>query len=250
MKTTPLIIIITALVLIFSLSAWTSNQPESSEPGIITVTGEAEVRVVPDEVVLTLGVETWAEDLNEAKRQNDEQIKEILTIAQAQGVEAKYIQTDHISIEPRYEDNYLKNNRLGYFVRKTIVITLKDISKFDDLLSSVVEAGVNYVQGIQFQTTELRKYRDQARALAVKAAKEKAEALAGGLGQSLGKPRTIQEEQVGWWSWYNSWWGFRSGGMSQNVVQEVNSNTVTSEGTIAPGQITVNARINVSFELE
>src|SRR6185295_7500095 len=120
-----------------------------------------------------LGVETWAEDLKEAKQQNDEQVKEILAIAQAQGVESQYIQTDHISIEPRYEDNYLKNNRLGYFVRKTIVITLKDISKFDDLLSSEVEAGVNYVQGIQFQTTELRKYRDQARALAVKAAKEK-----------------------------------------------------------------------------
>ncbi|MBI1877111.1 MAG: SIMPL domain-containing protein [Chloroflexi bacterium] len=248
--TTMMMIILTALALIFSLSAWTGNQLESAEPGVITVTGEAEVRVVPDEVVLTLGVETWDEDLKYAKSQNDERVKAILAIAQGYGVEPRYIQTDHISIEPRYEDNYEKDGLIGYFVRKTIVITLKDIAKFDDLLTSVIEADLNYVHGIEFRTTELRKYRDEARALAIKAAREKASALAGELGQSIGKPRTIQEEQAGWWSWYNYWWGSRwSGGMSQNVVQEVNSNASVAEGTFAPGQISVNARVNVTFEL-
>jgi hypothetical protein len=253
MKTTTMMIIaIAALALIFSLSAWTGNQMELAEPGIITVTGEAEVRVVPDEVILTLGVETWDEYLKSAKSQNDERVKEVLRIAQAYGVEARHIQTDHISIEPRYEDNYEKKDLIGYFVRKTIVITLKDISKFDDLLTSVIDADVNYVHGIQFRTTELRKHRDEARALAIKAAQEKANALAGELGQSVGRPRTINEEQAGWWSWYNSWWGAGWGNnMSQNVIQEAGGSSSTSDdGTIAPGQITVNARVNVSFELE
>jgi uncharacterized protein YggE len=246
-----MMITIAALALIFSLSAWTENQLAPVEPGVITVTGEAEVRVVPDEVLLTLGVETWDEDLRTAKDQNDERVKEVLAIAQSYSVEARHIQTDHISIEPRYEDNYEKEDLIGYFVRKTIVITLKDISKFDDLLTSVLEANVNYVHGIQFRTTELRKYRDEARALAIKAAQEKADALAGELGQSVGKPRTIQEEQAGWWSWYNSWWGASwGGGMSQNVIQEVNGNSSIPEGSMAPGQITVNARVNVSFELQ
>jgi uncharacterized protein YggE len=251
MKTTTLMITITALALIFSLSAWTQNQSESTEPGVITVSGEAEVRVVPDEVLLTLGVETWDEDLRTAKNQNDERVKAVLAIAQSYGVEARHIQTDHISIEPRYEDNYEKEDLIGYFVRKTIVITLKDMSKFDDLLTSVVEAEVNYVHGIQFRTTELRKYRDEARALAIKAAQEKANALAGELGQSVGRTRSIQEEQAGWWSWYNSWWGLGWGNnMSQNVIQEAGGNGSAPDGSIAPGQITVNARVNVSFELE
>ena len=250
--TTMMIIIIAALLLVFSLSAWTGNQMELAEPGIITVTGEAEVRVVPDEVILTLGVETWDEYLKSAKSQNDERVKEVLRIAQAYGVEARHIQTDHISIEPRYEDNYEKKDLIGYFVRKTIVITLKDISKFDDLLTSVIDADVNYVHRIQFRTTELRKYRDEARALAIKAAQEKANALAGELGQSVGKPRTIHEEQADWWSWYNSWWGAGWGNnMSQNVIQEAGgSSSITDDGTIAPGQITVNARVSVSFEFE
>jgi len=247
-----MIITVTALLLVFSLSAWTGNQMELAEPGIITVTGEAEVRVVPDEVILTLGVETWDEYLKSAKSQNDERVKAVLRIAQAYGVEARHIQTDHISIEPRYEDNYEKKDLIGYFVRKTIVITLKDISKFDDLLTSVIDADVNYVHGIQFRTTELRKYRDEARALAIKAAQEKANALAGELGQSVGRPRTINEEQAGWWSWYNSWWGAGWGNnMSQNVIQEAGgSSSTTDDGTIAPGQITVNARVSVSFEFE
>jgi uncharacterized protein len=252
MKTTTIMIAIAALLLVFSLSAWTGNQLESTEPGIITVTGEAEVRVVPDEVILTLGVETWDEYLKSAKSQNDERVKQVLAIAQSYGIEARHIQTDHISIEPRYEDNYEKKNLIGYFVRKTIVITLKDISQFDDLLTSMIDADVNYVHGIQFRTTELRKYRDEARALAIKAAQEKANALAGELGQSVGKPRTINEEQAGWWSWYNSWWGPGWGNtMSQNVIQEAGGSSLTTDdGTIAPGQITVNARVNVSFELE
>lgn len=251
MRIKIIFILFTALALIFSLSAWANQAPEAEEPGIITVTGDAEVRVVPDEVVLTLGVETSAQNLEFAKEQNDEQVKTILEIAQNYGIEARYIQTDHISIEPRYENNYENRALIGYFVRKTVVIILKDVAKFDDLLTDLVEADVNYVHGINFRTTELRKYRDQARALAIKAAQEKAAALAGELGESIGKPRTIQEDQIGWWSWYNSWWGYRPGGsMTQNVVQEVSTSTIDPDSTIAPGQIAVNARVTVSFELE
>ena len=50
---------------------------------------------------------------------------------------------------------------------------LKDISKYEDVLSGVLESGANYVEGIEFRTTELRKYRDQARVMAIKAAKDR-----------------------------------------------------------------------------
>jgi hypothetical protein len=249
-KLTSLFIV--ALIAIVSLTAWTGSQAESAEPGLITVSGEAEVRVVPDEVVLTLGIETNDKDLKQAKRQNDDRVKAVLALIQGYGVKPQHIQTDHISIEPRYEYDYSQEEFIGYFVRKTVVVTLKDISKFEDLLTGVLEAGANYVHGIQFRTTELRKYRDEARALAIQAAREKAVALAGGLDQEIGRPRTIQENHSGWWSWYNSWWGNRWGGgrMSQNVVQEVGNGSFTPDDGLAPGQITVNAGVTVSFELK
>lgn len=117
--------------------------------------------------------------------------------------------------------------------------------------SGVLEAGANYVHNVEFRTTELRKSRDQARTLAVQAAREKATALAGDLDQGLGEPLTITEEQSSWRSWYGHGWGSRSGqSMSQNIVVESGSSTLGAEATVAPGQITVDARVSVSFALE
>ena len=251
MKAKTISVVSVALVLVFSLSAWAGHRPASQKSGFITVTGDAEVRVVPDEVILTLGVETWDKDLEVAKSQNDERVKRVLALAQNYEIEPKHIQTDHISIEPRYHDNYEKRDFIGFFVRKTIVITLKDLSKFEDLLTSALGAGVNYVHGIQFRTTELRKHRDEARALAIKAAREKAIALTGELGQEVGEPHSIREDQSGWWSWYGAWWGSRwGGGAAQNVVQNADGGSFSTEGGMAPGQISVNARVTVSFEYE
>ncbi len=251
MKINSATLLVGALAAIFILAAWSSRQAITTEPRLITVTGDADVRVAPDEVVLTLGVETWDEDLLAAKAQNDERVKAVIALAQNAGVEPRYIQTDWVSIEPRYQDNYEKEDLIGYFVRKTIVITLKDVSKFDQLLTEALAAQVNYVQGIEFRTTELRQYKDQARALAIRAAREKAEALAGELGQTIGQPHSIQEQQSGWWSTYRSWWGSWGNSPAQNVVQEISSvSSSTTDDTLAPGQIKVNAQVTVSFELQ
>lgn len=258
MKTRNAIIALALLVaaaFLFSSSTTplqAQSNPDSSDKPYITVSGNAEVRVVPDEVVLTLGVETWSENLASAKEQNDARVKKIIAAAKERGIESKNIQTDYIDISPRYEYEYEKRRFIGYFVRKTVVITLRDITRFEDLLTDVL-GSANYVHGIEFRTTELRKYKDQARSLAIKAAKEKAEAMSQELGQKVGKPHRINEDQVYWWSGYRSWWGSSWGGgmQAQNVVQESRGGAPDSdESAIAPGQIAVNARVTVEFELE
>jgi uncharacterized protein YggE len=241
-----------AVVLILTLSAFSESQSVSSEPRLITVTGDAEVRVVPDEVVLTLGIETWNKDLHVAKDQNDRIVAKALALASDYGIDSQHVQTDYVSIEPRYRNGYYEESDfIGYFVRKSVVITLRDLHKFEELLTGALEAGVNYVQGIQFRTTELREHRDEARALAIQAAQEKAVALAEELGQRVGAPHTIQEVQSDWWSGYNAWWGSRWGGaMAQNVIQELGGGALAGEGSLAPGQLSVNARVSVTFELQ
>ena len=233
--------------LVVSPSAFAADDPELR---LITVTGNAEVKVTPDEVILTLGVETWDKDLSKAKTENDRRVEGTVKVGDQFKIDKRHIQTDYISIEPRYKDQWEHSSFVGYFVRKTIVVTLRDISRFEELLTSALEAGANYVHGVQFRTTELRTYRDQARALAIKAAREKANDLAKGLGQKLGKPHMIREDRAGWWSWYNALWG--SGwrqGMAQNTIQEAGASP-PAEGSIALGQISVNAQVTVSFELE
>ena len=235
-------------ILVLVMMSLISSPVRAEEDRVINVTGDAEVRVVPDEVVITLGVETDDMQIDVAKEKNDERVQKVLALTEEYGIEPKHVQTEYIDIEPRYDYDDVF---LGYFVRKTIVVTLKDISLFEGFLTDALKEGVNYVHGIEFRTTELRKYRDQARDLAIQAAKEKAEDLAGALDQTVGLPRTITENRNWWWSSYGSWWGSRRGGsMAQNVIQNVGEPAATGEGAFAPGQVVVQASITVSFELE
>ena len=240
-------------MVVFGMTAWTQDQGEAKaeEGGQISVTGEAEIRVVPDEVILTLGVETWNKNMEIAKGQNDAIVNRVLALVDDYGIAPEHVQTDYVSIEPRYRSGYYEERDfIGFFVHKTLEITLRDLDSFEGLLADSLEAGVNYVHGIRFRTTELRAHRDEARALAIRAAKEKAEALAGELDQRVGDPKMIQEVQSGWWSGYNSWWGSSWGnGMSQNVIQELGTGALAGEGTLAPGQISITARVSVVFQL-
>ncbi len=216
--------------------------------GQITVSGDAEIRVVPDEVVLVLGVESFDRDLGVAKESNDDDVEAVLAVARRHQVPDGHVTTDYLQVEPRYANGGPEHELLGYVVRTTISITLRQLDHFEPLLSESLEAGANYVHGIDFRTTELRRHRDRARDLAIKAAKEKAVDLAAALGRTVGPPSQISEGGGGWFSGYGRWWGGRWGGMaSQNVVQSIGQGGV--DGPVAPGQIAVTARVSVTFEL-
>ena len=232
-KALRMVVFALVFVMFFATPLWAL---EKSMPRLITVTGEAEVQVAPNQAILTLGVETWNNSLGIAKKENDERVKVILDLAKKYGVTPGHVRVDHFNIEPRYHDGERREDFIGYRVRKTLVLTVQHLSKFDDLLNSVLGVGANYVYGVQFRTTKLREYRDQARALALKAAKEKAKKMAKELGQKVGKPYTIVEEQY-------------EKGMAPNVIQGTGGNSEGADKSVAIGQISVNARVRVSFEL-
>ncbi|MDQ3817672.1 MAG: SIMPL domain-containing protein [Acidobacteriota bacterium] len=239
-----------ALAVILSATVLARAQ-EGREPPLITVTGEAEVLVVPDEVIISLGVETSQRDLGAAKSENDARVKRVLALTREFSIDPKHVQTDYITVEPWYRRGTDVPQSLEYRVRKSIVVTLKDTAKFETFLSRVLEVGVTNVQGVQFRTTELRKYRDQARAMAIKAAREKATALAGELGQKIGRAYRISESGGGWYPPYgfSSYYGYGRG-MMQNVSQEAGGGAASTDGAVALGQIRVTASVSVGFLLE
>lgn len=217
----------------------------------ISVNGEAEVRVTPDEVVLSLGVETFNLALRTAKSLNDDRIQKTMAAARGLSVQPSQMQTDYVSIEPKYERGDIARTLEGYIVRRTLVIKLKEISKFEDLLTSALEAGVTHVHGIDFRTTELRKYRDQARVMAIKAAQEKADLLARESGRRVGQARSIGEASYGYHSGYGSWWGSRYNSMSQNAIQSVGGGALLGgDSTLAPGQISIRASVHARYVLQ
>ena len=245
-------IALTTLLILVSICS--VNPQQFDERPMITVNGDAVVTVQPDQIVINFGIETWDKDIMAAKQKNNEIMKKAMTVIKESGIPDKDIQTDYLSVEPRYNDNYEKKDLIGYFVRNTFVVTLSDPGKVEDLVSKVLQSGVNYIHGINFQTTELKKYREQARKLALNAAKDKAEKMAAALGQTIGDPLQISEGYGGsdWW-YFNSWsgWGYgRSNMMSQNVVQNIPSGSDQISDTIALGKISIKANVSVTFELK
>ena len=232
-----------ALLLVLSSPALA----EATEPRLITTTGNADVKVVPDEIEFNLGIETRDRALLTAKTQNSERLQKTLAVLRSLAIDPKNVQTDYLRIEPEYSNN--ERVVIAYIVRKRIAVILNDLSKFESLLSGVLQAGVNYVHSVEFRNTELRKHRDRARSMAIQAAREKAIALAKELGQKVGRPHTITEGGGGWFS-PGGWWGGRWGAMSQNVQSNSGSGAQPESGGLSLGQITVSAGVTVAFELE
>src|SRR5215813_6386510 len=158
----------------------------------VKVTGVSEVKVVPDRAVIEIGVEKQSPSASEAKRTEDAAARRILASLHANGIDDKDVQTTWLTLQPR--SYYRKQVRISYFVAtQSLLVTVRDLSRLDAILESLVNAGGNRIDGIAYETSDLRKYRDQARELAVRAAREKAQALAHALGQEIGKAQLIEE---------------------------------------------------------
>lgn len=250
MKTLSLFL---ALTLLYAVPMFAQQPPLYDDRPKISVNGEAVVKVQPDKIIATFGIETWDKDILLAKQNNNDILKAAFAAVADMGIPDKEVQTDHLSIEPRYDTDYSKRNFIGYFVRNTFIVTLSEAAQVEELVTKMLEAGVNYIHGIDFQSTEFKKYREEARDLALRAAKEKADKMAAALGQSVGAPLQISENYSGsdWWypsSWHG--WGYgRASGMAQNVIQNVPSESGGTAETIALGKISIKAGVSVTFEL-
>jgi uncharacterized protein YggE len=248
------LLVTTFLILVAVCSVQAQQKQLFDDRPKISVNGEAVVKVQPDQIIITFGIETWDKNIITAKQENNKIMKDAIAVIKETGIQDKDIQTDYLSIEPRYDNNYEKKNFIGYFVRNTFVVTLTEPDKVENLVIGILQSGVNYIHNINFQTTEFKKYREQARDLALNAAKEKAEKMAGTLNKQVGDPIQINEGYSGsnWW-YYSSWnsWGYgRSNVMSQNVIQNIESGAGEIAETIALGKISIKANVNVTFELK
>ncbi|HEY8185589.1 MAG TPA: SIMPL domain-containing protein [Pyrinomonadaceae bacterium] len=211
---------------------------------LITVSGQAEIMVVPDEAVFTMSAVTVDKDLLNAQARNDEIVKKVLALGRKYQVPANLLQTGHISLDERYSDEEATRKPrifLGYEVTKRIAIVLRDVSKAEELLADIFKSGITRISDVEFRTTQIRKYKDQARAMAIKAAQEKATALTREIGQSIGKAYSISEEGLNYG---------RNASNAANFSTGVGGSSSDDESTIALGQISITARVIVSFELK
>jgi uncharacterized protein YggE len=217
----------------------------------VSVSGTAVVNVVPDRALIQLGVQSNGATPRSVESLNTEAIQKVIKAIQALGIQPKDIATDRYVIEPIYH-SYDSLTIKGYRINNIVAITLRDVSKASQVIGRALEAGANQVVNVEFYTSELRKHRDKARELAMKAASEKAQALARAAGADVGCVMKISENT---WSYYNGWWYGRDRNLwTQNVVQNAAPSSAPSSSSdmepVSLGQISVRAEVGATFGLK
>jgi len=218
----------------------------------IQVSGTAVVNVIPDRVLIQLGIQSSAGTPQRVEAVNSATINKIIHALKAQGVAEKDIVTDWYVIQPIYK-NYDSLNIEGYRINNVVAVTLRDINQVNKVIVAALDAGANQVVNVEFYLSDLRKYRDQARDLAMKAAGEKAKDLAAAAGAETGCVMNINENT--WSQYYGGWYGGQSRDLwTQNVMQNAapaggESGLLTDAGPVNLGQISVRAEVSTLFSL-
>lgn len=252
MKRIPLIL------LVLSWVAGAVEGQEIARAGIadvsrsISVNGEAVIYVVPDQAIVRLGIERFDPALAVASSANAATGVQIVKALRALGLEEKDIQADHEEVEIVYPKDGVAAGIAGYRVRRLYALTVRNVHRLEEVIGAALKKGANHLEGYELRTNELRKYRDEARKQAITAAREKAEALAGELGCTVGAPRSIGESYYGWFGTRGSWgsWGYSaSNQMSQNVSFSAGGGSGEGNASSPLGQIGVRAQVGVTFDL-
>jgi uncharacterized protein len=212
------------------------------QPRLVTVTGEGEVMVAPDEAIMNLQVQSFDAELAKAVSANDAAVGNVLAVVKKYGVEESDFRTDYFNVSKQENQVFepLTNQyrpASGYHVVKNIAITLRDLGKLEALYSDVLAAGVNNVHGVEFRTSQVKVRQEEARLEAINDAKNKAARLASALGQELGRPHNIQENAPVEWN-------------GPVMMMASRAEAAYSKPTIALGQIPVKSSVSVSFELK
>ncbi len=185
-----------AALLIVAATAMPTVAEESKMQRTISLTGHGEVRTTPDIASLSMGVFTNAASATAALEANNKAMRKVLHALEAAGIAPKDIQTSNLMVNPRYEprpDESGQPQAAGFDASNNVSVVIRDLNVLGKVLDLVVSAGANQVNGINFGVEDDAPKLDEARKLAVKEARRKAELYAAAAGVSLGNVITISE---------------------------------------------------------
>lgn len=165
---------------------------EADAGRFVTVSGTGTVTAPPDQVELSIAVTTEGDDLLEARRDSDDDLRAILELGQTHGVAPEDFRVTKLKISYGFNE---ERRRFYYRVDRDAEMTLKDIAKFDALLAAALKRGGFNITGIVFGTSKGAELESEARRHAVAAARARAAELAQLNGLELGAARAIRDDE-------------------------------------------------------
>jgi len=238
MKTKP--ILFTSLALLAILASACAPAAGAPASRSLSVAGAGTAYLVPDIAYIYLGVHTELPSASEAVTANNAQTQKMIKALTDFGIDAKDIRTTNFSIYPFDKYDPATGTPTGekyYSVDNTVYVTIRDLPRLGGLLDTVVSAGANTVNSIQFDVADKEPVLKQAREDALKNAAKQAQELAGAAGVEIGEIQTISFTDSQAYPLYDGRGG-GGGGADAAAVP------------IQPGQLTFTVTVNVTYAIK
>lgn len=228
--------LVVTLITLFTVMTYAQDQKQNPIPQI-NVAGEGKIKVTPDQVIITLGVENIGKDATEVKKANDVIIDKVIKFIKKNNIPQSDYQTTNVSLNRNYDYEKKKYN---YVASQTISVTLKDINKYNEFMMGVTDTGITNINGVEFKSSKIEQYQTDARKKAMLDAKQKALDYASVLNQKVGKAILISDNSQ---SYYPQ-------PMYKNVSLAREQMNDAPKETLAIGEIEVTANVQVAFILD
>lgn len=178
----------------FHYRPYAPQLPRTRNENTMTIIGNAEVKVQPDQALITVGIITENMDVKTAQEENSLHSSRIISALKQMGIESEDIKTTVYSIQPKYDHIDGKSIFTGYEVLHTLQVFVRDLSKLGMIYDLAIRNGANQVGTPEFQHSQSDKYELQVLSLAVNDAVIKARQIADTLSVNVNHvPSKIRE---------------------------------------------------------
>ncbi|HEY4528692.1 MAG TPA: SIMPL domain-containing protein [Candidatus Paceibacterota bacterium] len=193
-------IVLIVLTVFLGISALGSLKALRDAPPVynsITVTGEGETFAIPDLATFSFSVSSDKATVSAAQEEVTQKMDKILKALKDQGIEEKDIQTTDYSVYPKYSYTSMPCTQFscppsrqvqeGYTANHSVTVKVRKADMAGQALAVAGDNGASNLSGISFTVDDPQKLKDEARAMAIKEARAKAESLSKELGVKLVK---------------------------------------------------------------
>lgn len=203
------------------------------QPFGISVFGSAIIRVEPDIASLRFAVSRLEPHPRTAFQQTHQGVRQTRDYLAQAGIEE--VQASRINLSESFQQNDFE----GYRASVTFHVLLYDMDKVEEILTDVVDNGVNTINSVDFQISNLKEVRAEARERAVAAAREKAELYCQAAGVQLGQVVHIEDVNPD-----------LLGRHAGHVSPEAQLEDGQPPRAFDPGSIVVGAAVMIAFEFK
>ncbi len=236
------VVILSIATIVYVIYYGQSVQPSSFRSFIVA--GDGKAIAIPDVAEVTFGVITQGgKQIADLQKENSQKANKIINFLKDTGVEAKDINTQNYNLDPRYQYydcSYQSSAKpcpppdiVGYNITQTVLIKIRDFEKIGDIMAGIIKNGANTISQLSFAVDNPTVFQNQARAEAIKKAKQKAESIAAAGGFKMGRLLSIDESSYApTWRMQDSYGGGVGGGEFAAPTIEPGSQEITANVTL------------------